>query len=148
MVGGYLSFTGIDGKGRYGMSPLAEVLPVTMLNHDDRIEMSQGAQVEVCEPNHPVLGNTPADWPHLLGFNRLIAKTDATVVARVGDDPMLVVGSYGAGRTVAFASDLAPHWAPQEFLDWSHYGSMWSGILEWAAQAHVSPEPPVHTSGG
>ena len=24
MIGGYLSFTGIDGKGRYGMSPLAE----------------------------------------------------------------------------------------------------------------------------
>ncbi|MGE4482415.1 glutamine amidotransferase [Acidocella sp.] len=34
MIGGYLSFTGIDGKGRYGMSPLAEVLPVTLLPYD------------------------------------------------------------------------------------------------------------------
>ena len=63
MVGGYMSFTGIDAKGRFGMSPLAEPLPVTMLNHDDRVEMSEGAQVEVCDPGHPVLGGTPAEWP-------------------------------------------------------------------------------------
>lgn len=147
MVGGYLSFSGIDGKGRFGMSPLAAPLPVTMLNHDDRIEMSEGAQVEVCDPNHPVLGNTPAEWPHLLGYNRLIAKPDATVVARVGEDPMLVVGSYGAGRTAAFASDLAPHWAPQEFLDWPYYGELWTAILEWTAQAQVAPVLTVHASG-
>lgn len=28
---------------------------------------------------------------------------------------------FGGGRTAAFASDLAPHWAPQEFLDWPGY---------------------------
>ena len=148
MVGGYLSFTGIDGKARYGMSPLADALPVTMLTHDDRIEMSDGAQVEVCDPNHPVLGNTPSDWPHLLGYNRLVSKPGATVVARVGDDPMLVVGGYGAGRTAAFASDLAPHWAPQEFLDWPHFGELWKAILDWTARAQVSPDPAVHASGG
>jgi uncharacterized membrane protein len=147
MVGGYLSFTGIDGKGRFGMSPLAEPLPVMMLNHDDRVEMSEGAQVEVCDPNHPVLGNTPAEWPYLLGYNKLIAKPDATVVARVGEDPMLVVGSYGAGRSAAFASDLAPHWAPQEFLDWPYYGELWKAILEWTAQARVAPVLAVHASG-
>ncbi|MFE3998383.1 glutamine amidotransferase [Nocardioides sp. YIM B13467] len=147
MVGGYLSFTGIDGKGRFGMSPLAEPLPVTMLNHDDRIEMSEGAEVEVCEPEHPALGSTPAGWPHLLGYNRLIAKPDATVIARVGDDPLLVVGNYGAGRSAAFASDLAPHWAPQEFLDWPYYAELWSAILEWTAQAQGVPVLSVQASG-
>lgn len=134
MIGGYLSFTGIDGKARYGMSPLADVLPVTMLPHDDRIEMSDGVKVEVCEPAHPVLGGTPAEWPPLLGYNRLIPKPTAAVVARTGDDPILVVGEYGRGRAVAFASDLAPHWAPPEFLRWQHYPALWTSILSWAGQ--------------
>lgn len=134
MIGGYLSFTGIDGKGRYGMSPLADPLPVTLLTHDDRIERPEGVSVEVVAPSHPVLGGTPADWPQLLGYNRLIEKPDATVVARAGGDPMLVVGEYGQGRTAAFASDLAPHWAPQEFLDWPHYTGLWTGILSWTAK--------------
>lgn len=47
---------------------------------------------------------------------------------------MLVVGEYGRGRTAAFASDLAPHWAPREFLDWPHYAGMWTSMLSWAAQ--------------
>ena len=132
MIGGYLSFTGIDGKARYGMSPLAGVLPVTMLAHDDRIEMSDGLKVDVCEPDHPVLGGTPAQWPALLGYNRLVAKPDAVVVARTGDDPLLVAGEHRQGRAVAFASDLAPHWAPPEFLEWPHYGELWNAILSWA----------------
>lgn len=133
MIGGYLSFTGIDAKARYGMSPLSKVLPVTMLPYDDRIEMSEGVEVNVCLPGHPVLGGTPDQWPPLLGYNRLIAKPDSDVVAAAGDDPMLVTGSYGAGRAVAFASDLAPHWAPQEFMTWPHYAELWNSILSWAS---------------
>ena len=130
-VGGYLSFTGIDGKARYGMTPLAEVLPVTMLTHDDRVEASEGVTVDVCDPFHPVLGGTPAQWPQLLGYNRLIAKPEAVVVAQAGEDPVLVVGEFGKGRATAFASDLAPHWAPPEFLNWKHYGPLWDAILSW-----------------
>jgi uncharacterized membrane protein len=133
MIGGYLSFTGIDAKARYGMSPLAEVLPVTMLPHDDRIELPEGATVEVCIPDHPVLGGTPVQWPQLLGYNRLIAKPDAVVVARSGGDPVLVVGEHGQGRTAAFASDLAPHWAPPEFINWPYYPKLWNSILGWTA---------------
>ena len=133
MVGGYLSFSGIDGRARFGMSPLADVLPVEMLSYDDRIEMPEGLSASIDQPAHPVLGGTPAQWPILLGYNRLIAKTDSTVVARYGDDPLLVVGSAGVGRTVAFASDLAPHWAPPEFVSWEHYAGLWVAIITWAA---------------
>ena len=91
-------------------------------------------QVNVCEPGHPVLGGTPSDWPELLGYNKLIAKPGATVVVWADEDPMLVVGEYGQGRTAAFASDLAPHWAPREFLDWPHYAGLWTAILSWTAQ--------------
>jgi uncharacterized membrane protein len=133
MIGGYMSFTGIDGRARYGMSPLAPVLPVTMLDHDDRIEVPEGLVAAFDAPEHPVLGGTPAQWPALLGYNRVIAKPEATVVARHDGDPLLVVGSAGAGRAVAFASDLAPHWASPEFVGWEHYRRLWASILGWAS---------------
>jgi uncharacterized membrane protein len=136
MIGGYLSFSGIDGKARFGMSPLADVLPVTMLPYDDRVEMPEGLDVEIVEPSHPVLGDTPENWPQLLGYNRLVVKPDATVVARFGSDPILVVGRHGEGRAVAFASDLAPHWAPPEFLEWPHYAILWNAIVVWAGGSH------------
>jgi uncharacterized membrane protein len=140
MVGGYMSFSGIDGRARFGMSPLAEVLPVTMLNYDDRIEMPDGLTPHVDVPDHPVLGGIPSDWPRLLGYNKLIPKPDSDVVVSVGDDPLLVVGRSGDGFAVAFASDFAPHWAPPEFVSWKHYAHLWGSIVGWAssrAQAHT-----------
>lgn len=138
MVGGYLSFTGIDGRARYGMSPLADVLPVTMLDHDDRVEKPEGVIAQFDEPDHAALGGTPPEWPALLGYNRLVAKPDATIIARAGDDPLLVVASVGQGRSVAFASDLAPHWAPPEFLAWPHYGQLWAALLSWAGARRLA----------
>jgi uncharacterized membrane protein len=132
MVGGYLSFTGIDGRARYSQTPLAEVLPVTMLDYDDRVEVPQGATPTVAAPGHPAIAGVGEGWPRLLGYNRLVPKEDATVVARVGDDPLLVVGEHGDGRTAAFASDCAPHWAPPEFVEWPDYAALWSSIVLWA----------------
>ncbi|GAB3004320.1 glutamine amidotransferase [Amycolatopsis acidiphila] len=137
MIGGYMSFTGFDGRARYGMSPLAPVLPVTMLDHDDRVEVPEGVKAEFDQPGHAVLGGTPSEWPLLLGYNRLTAKPHATVVAHTADDPLLVVGEVGSGRSVAFASDLAPHWAPPEFVGWPHYQQLWTSILTWAAGAQA-----------
>lgn len=137
MVGGYMSFAGIDGRARYGMSPLAPVLPVTVLDHDDRIEVPEGLKAEFDAPDHPVLGGTPPEWPMLLGYNRVVAKPDAQVIARSGGDPLLVVGEVGAGRAVAFTSDLAPHWAPPEFIGWPCYRQLWASILSWAGSGQA-----------
>lgn len=144
MVGGYMSFSGIDGRARFGMSPLAAILPVEMLNHDDRVEVPQGLRATVELPDHEVLGGTPSQWPILLGYNRVMAKPDSTVVARFGDDPLLVVGRAGAGNTVAFASDFAPHWAPPEFVEWDQYGQLWTSIVAWSAG---TPKTRPATSG-
>ncbi len=38
MIGGYLSFMGIEAKANYKNTVLAEVLPVIMLDGDDRVE--------------------------------------------------------------------------------------------------------------
>ena len=133
MIGGYMSFSGIDGRARYQSSPLASVLPVTMLDHDDRVEVPEGLLATFSNPDHPALGGTPADWPILLGYNKFTAKPNSTVIASYQDDPILVVEKVGKGRSVAFASDVAPHWAPNEFMSWPHYATLWSSIVSWAA---------------
>ncbi|MGB1885588.1 MAG: glutamine amidotransferase [Gammaproteobacteria bacterium] len=133
MVGGYMSFSGIDGRARYQSTPLAEVLPVVMLNHDDRFEAPEGVTPKVMQGSHPALGGTPAEWPILLGYNRVQAKPGATVIAEVGSDPILVAEEVGKGRSAAFASDVAPHWAPEEFMSWPHYANLWASIVAWVA---------------
>jgi uncharacterized membrane protein len=134
MVGGYMSFSGIEGKARYQATPLADVLPVEMLWSDDRIETPEGVHPEV-RGQHEILEGVPGEWPYFLGYNRLIAKPGATVLLSVGDDPFLVVGSAGDGRTAAFASDCSPHWGSPQFLQWDHYGPFWSRLVEWLGSA-------------
>lgn len=133
MVGGYLTFQGIDAKGQYAGSPIEEALPVTLMRHDDRVEAPQGATPVVCDANHPMVSGLDGQWPDLLGYNRLDLKPGAKLIATVGEDPLLVAGSFGAGRSVAFASDCGPHWAPPPFVEWSGYERLWTQIADWAA---------------
>jgi len=132
-VGGYMSFTGIDARARYGMSPLAPVLPVELLPYDDRIEAPEGISPEVHMPDHPAIGAAAAPWPMLLGYNKTIAKPGSEIIATVGPDPLVVTGTHGRGRVVAFTSDLAPHWAPPGFLKWDGYTRLWTSLMNWAA---------------
>jgi uncharacterized membrane protein len=69
----------------------------------------------------------------LLGYNRIVAKPRAAVVAMVDEDPLIVTGEHGKGRGVAFASDCGPHWAPPGFIEWEGYGPLWRQIAGWAA---------------
>jgi uncharacterized membrane protein len=134
MIGGYLSFAGIDGKARYGRSPLAPALPVTLLDRDDRVEMPQGVAPTVVRADHPALAEVPAgDWPSLLGYNQVEPRPGTELLVEVGDDPLLAVATVGSGRSAAFTSDLAPHWAPTEFMRWDGYMPLWLGVLAWLA---------------
>ena len=69
----------------------------------------------------------------LLGYNRITAKPGAGIVARAGKDPLIVAGASGRGRSVAFASDCGPHWAPPAFVEWKGYAPLWRQIAAWAA---------------
>jgi uncharacterized membrane protein len=130
MVGGYMSFSGFEGKARYQSTPLASVLPVGLLGHDDRVEMPEGVTPSL-RSSHPVLEGIGSDWPHFLGYNRLQAKEDATIVLAVEDDPFLVLAPAGEGRVAAFASDCSPHWGSPEFLAWPGYSRFWSQLVTW-----------------
>jgi uncharacterized membrane protein len=135
MIGGYLSFAGIEGKARYAGTPVEDALPVVIGQHDDRAEVPQGVQPTVCQHGHPVLAGVPADWPALLGYNKLTAKPDAEVLVRCGDDPLLTLGGHGAGRSAAFASDCAPHWCPTDFMSWPGYDPLWGNLVRWLGQS-------------
>jgi uncharacterized membrane protein len=50
MIGGYLSFAGIEGKARYHGTPVEAALPVTISPQDDRAERPEGVQPAVTQP--------------------------------------------------------------------------------------------------
>lgn len=134
MVGGYMTFQGIDGKAQYAGTAIEEALPVTLMRGDDRVEAPQGVTPLAVEPGHPITAGVTGEWPQLLGYNRVSAKPGATVVAKAGDDVLIAAGTFGKGRSVAFTSDCGPHWAPPGFVEWAGYAWLWNGIANWAGQ--------------
>jgi uncharacterized membrane protein len=133
MAGGYLSFQGIYGSARYHRTPIEEVLPVTISAVDDRVEKPEGINPIVKKAEHPIMQGVAGEWPYLLGFNEVTPKEAGEVLATVGDDPLLVTGSFGKGRSVAWTSDVGPHWCPKEFVEWAGYTQLWRQIVTWAA---------------
>lgn len=132
MVGGYLSFSGWQGRAGFAGTEIEEVLPVEMLLGDDRVERPAGIVATVVDGDHPALGGVTGEWPALLGYNRVVAKADATELARLGDDPLVVVGEAGEGRTAVFTSDCSPHWAPPAFCEeWPGYADVFQGLVSW-----------------
>lgn len=134
MVGGYLTFQGIDAKARYAGTPVEASLPVTLLTTDDRVEAPEGRKPTVRAADHPIVAGVNGEWPALLGYNRLQARPEATVVATIDDDPLIAAWEFGKGRSVAFASDCGPHWTPPAFVEWDGYARLWQGIVGWVAQ--------------
>jgi uncharacterized membrane protein len=134
MIGGYLSFTGFEGKAAYRNTVLHELLPVELLAEDDRVELPAGATAQVNEPGHPALGGVSGDWPALLGYNRVRPRPGTSVLATVGADPLVAVAERGSGRTAVFTSDCSPHWAPEAFCEqWDGYTLVFGGLVEWLA---------------
>ncbi len=133
MVGGYMTFQGIDGKARYHATPVEEALPVTLKETDDRIEAPEGLMPRVELSQHPIVSGITGPWPALLGLNQVSAKDNAELIATAGGYPLLVAGTFGKGRGVAFTSDCAPHWAPPAFVAWEHYNRLWSQMVRWAS---------------
>lgn len=134
MVGGYLSFQGIEGKANYARSPLAEVLPVFMETGDDRQETPQGVAPAVVHSRHQVVAGLEQTWPQILGFQCVVAKPQAETLVDVDGHPLVVVGAAGQGRAMAFTSDMGPHWIPAEFLAWPGYARFWQQALAWLCE--------------
>lgn len=135
MVGGYLSFAGLNGIARWGGTDIETLLPVSISRHDDRAEVVQGFRFDILQPDHPSVARLPwksADWT-LCGYNKVALKPRATPVASYQDDPLIACWEFAAGRSAVFTSDFAPHWAGS-FVHWPHYSEFWKQLLHWLAK--------------
>ena len=132
MVGGYMSFSGVDARAKYGHTALKDVLPVKCLEGDDLMEHPEGIYPETACA-HPALKDVPQNWPHFLGYNKTVAKPDARVLVAWEGDPIIAVGEWGRGRVMAYTTDCAPHWAPAAMCQWEGYPKLWDNIANWLA---------------
>lgn len=130
MIGGYMSFTGIDAKTRYGSTEVREILPVTCLEVDDRAEHPEGVTPTKVK-DHDAIQGLPAEWPHFLGYNRTLPRAEGQVLVEINGDPLIAVGEFGKGRSAVFTSDCAPHWGSPEFVSWAYYNELWKGLLDY-----------------
>jgi len=142
MIGGYFSFQGIDAKARWHRTPVEDTLPVTCLPYDDRLEIPEGFRPTITgSKQHPIFAGIEGEWPVLLGANEVIVKdrADVEILAALpeehGGHPLLVAGQFGRGRTVAWTSDIGPHWLPNTFVEWPGYARLWKNVLSWASKA-------------
>lgn len=131
MAGGYLSFQGFQARANFARSPIASVLPVTMLDCDDRVETPQGAPPEVVMPDHPIARSWPGKAPELLGYNIVSARPEADVVATVAGDVLIATMEVGEGRSLVWTSDIGPHWCPTPFLTWEGFAPVVGAMLRW-----------------
>ncbi len=133
MIGGYMTFQGMEGKGKWKNSPMEDILPVSLLYGDDRTEVPEGADLTCVPGSHPVVEGLPAEWPYILGYNKTIAKPGANVIVEFEGDPIIALGEWGKGRTLAYTTDLTPHWAPAAMNGWELYPTLWSNLVRWLA---------------
>ena len=131
MIGGYMTFNGIGGQGKWWATPVQDVLPVELLTCDDRMEHCEGVTPDIVDPTHPVMRGIEAPWPAVLGYNKSIIKPDAELVATICGDPFIAFGTYGEGKTAVFSTDCSPHWAPPEFCNWKYYDLLFKNILDY-----------------
>jgi uncharacterized membrane protein len=126
-LGGWLSFSGEMGKGGWNRSGLAEILPVECLTCEDLVESTEGFTAVRAEKCSEVFSRIDFDsFPPILGYNKTAARRGSTLhltVSRTGD-PLLVTGTFGKGRVLAYMSDPAPHWGCN-FIFWERYDEFW-----------------------
>jgi uncharacterized membrane protein len=133
MLGGWLSFSGVQGKSGWGRSVLQEVLPVQCLMIEDLVESSAGFTAEVLVPDHPAVKGLPWDkFPPIFGYNEVGEKSEGQVLVRVKETghPLVVAGEFGKGRVLTYMSDPAPHWGIN-FELWEAYDAFWLQALNW-----------------
>jgi uncharacterized membrane protein len=133
MIGGYLSFQGIEAKANYRGTPLAEVLPVELEPGDDRVETPEDAAPRLTDSTHSITAGLPDRWPEILGYQRVTPKPGCPVLAQVDGSPLVAVGEPGKGRVLAYTTDVGPHWAPPAFLEWDGYARFWDQAVQWLA---------------
>lgn len=138
MIGGWLSFSGMQGKGLYGGTKIEEILPVNCVPRgaDDRVEVTEGYSMKLDDPEHPIVKGIDWEIPYMfMGYNKVYLKDDAHLIASYNGDVQIATRQVGKGRTSVFTCDVGPHWAGN-FLKHPGYNQFWQQISRWTACAN------------
>lgn len=136
MAGGYTSFQGMFGTAGFHDTAVEDCLPVTCLAQPDGVEAPAGLIPTVTHA-HPITTGLPDPWPPVLGLNRTVLRDtpDTTLLASVTHRgrtlPLLAVRDYGKGRSLAFTTDIGPHWMSRDFLESEIYGALMRNMARW-----------------
>jgi uncharacterized membrane protein len=137
MAGGYCSFQGIDGLAAFRGTAVEECLPIECFPGPDGVEAPEGLDPVIDEAGHSILAGLPSPIPYVLGMNRVAARdgTDTKTLIhcgrRGGQVPLLAIREYGAGRSLAWMTDIGPHWLSQDFMQWSGYDLLMANMIRW-----------------
>jgi uncharacterized membrane protein len=171
MVGGEQSF----GDGRYGATPLGEVLPVAPIDGTTMVEGDARPRLTAEGRRHPLASLAPGDtqneaaWaalPPVTAVNLtrplspgegaavLLEVPSVTVQGRAA--PLVAVREVGAGRTLAVTTDSSWRWGflpAEEGQGNRSYLRFWSAALRWLvrdpalAPIQVEPDAPAVEPG-
>ncbi|OJY77651.1 MULTISPECIES: glutamine amidotransferase [unclassified Rhizobium] len=139
MAGGYTSFQGMDGSAMFHGTPVEECLPVLIHSSPDGLEAPEGLDPTIVDAEHPVLRGVASRMPYILGMNRVVARPDTMTQTLVEcttrgiSMPLLAARKYGAGRTLAWMTDIGPHWLSADFMAWQGYDLLMANMIRWLA---------------
>jgi uncharacterized membrane protein len=140
MAGGYTCFQGMDGSAMFHGTAVEECLPVEISAGPDGLEAPEGLDPVVIDAGHPVLAGVPSEIPFVLGMNRVVLRADDKAVtlvqcsSRGKELPLLAVRDYGAGRSLAWTTDIGPHWLSDDFMRWDGYDWLMTNMVRWLAR--------------
>jgi uncharacterized membrane protein len=171
MVGGEQSF----GDGRYGQTPLADVLPVAPIDGTTMVEGEQRPQPTREGLRHPLTSLVPGDAQNLAAWAALPPITAVNLTRPLGPAegaavlleapgvsiggrpaPVVAVREVGAGRTLAVTTDASWRWgflAAESGQGNRAYLRFWSSALRWLvrdpalAPVQVEPDKPAVEPG-
>ncbi|NKK04168.1 hypothetical protein GFL63_36595 [Rhizobium leguminosarum bv. viciae] len=140
MAGGYTSYQGIDGSAMFHGTAIEEALPVALHAGPDGLEAPEGLDPVIEKREHPVFSDLPSSIPYVLGMNRVkplpdgVSTTLAHCENRGQKLPLLSVREYHAGRSLAWTTDIAPHWLSDDFMRWEGYDKLMVNMVKWVAK--------------
>lgn len=146
MFGGWESCQGRDAifGGLYKGTPVEDIVPVKFLHEFDTYEtrnltsddkrVIEPFKLKCVETDHPITQGI--DWeniPLFNGYNKCDSVKEHGKVLLVNEktnDPILVLGEYGRGKTAIFLSCHGRGWA-SSLNKWSGYNQLWNNIIQW-----------------
>lgn len=121
------------GRGRYYETTDPQSIPKIFTRETmetSRTAVKEDLYTVIQTADHPILtGLVDEELPLILGYVMTQVKSTAQLlwVADSGD-PLLALGRYGLGISMAYTSDMTPTWGGQ-WLDWDQCGACWAQLL-------------------